>query len=185
MIKIWICKTICLFLFPFIFNSCNFAVYMLWFILSPILFNVFLNDLFLFIKKAELANFPDHSALYVGNKDLTKLLKPLQNECEIVIESFKNNELLLILTISSRRLSVPKKLIWKSALKINVLPQLHQLVYKSNFYEHVFNLCTKVNRNLNLIGRLWSYMNQKGGGTILNSFLYWNLTYGSLLWHDI
>ena len=27
-------------------------------------------------------------------------------------------------------------------------------------------------------------MNQKGGGTITNSFLYWNLTYGSLLWHE-
>ena len=136
MIKIWICKAICLFLFSFVFNSCNFAVYMLWFILSPILFNVFLNDLFLFIRKAELANFPDHSALYVGNKDLTKLLKPLQNECETVIESYKNNELLLILT------------------SLNALPQLHQLVYKWNFYEHVFNLCTKFNRNLNLIGRL-------------------------------
>ena len=109
MIKIWTCKAICLFLFPFVFNSCNFAVYMLWFILSPILFNVFLNDLFLFIKKAELANFPNHSTLYLCNKDLTKLLKALQNECEIVIVSFKNNELLLILTISSRRLSVPKK----------------------------------------------------------------------------
>ena len=37
-------------------------------ILGPILFNLFINDLFFFIKDAELANFADDNTIYVGSK---------------------------------------------------------------------------------------------------------------------
>ena len=37
-----------------------------------------------------LGNFGDENTLQVGNKDLTKLLEALQNECEMII-SFKKN----------------------------------------------------------------------------------------------
>ena len=46
---------------------------------------MFLNDMFLFIKDAELANLADDNS-YVANKDLTKLLETVQNEREIALE---------------------------------------------------------------------------------------------------
>ena len=60
-------------------------------ILGPILFNLFINDLFFFIKEAELANFADDNAIYVGSKDLTELLEILQKECETAINWFITN----------------------------------------------------------------------------------------------
>ena len=51
-------------------------------ILGPILFNFFINDLFFFIKDAELAHFADDSTIYIGSKDLTELLEILRKECE-------------------------------------------------------------------------------------------------------
>ena len=42
----------------------------------------FINELFFFIKGAELANFADDSTIYLGSKDLTELLEILRKECE-------------------------------------------------------------------------------------------------------
>ena len=55
-------------------------------ILGPVLFNLFINDLFFFIKEAELANFADGNAIYVGSKDLTELLEILRKECKTAIQ---------------------------------------------------------------------------------------------------
>ena len=43
-------------------------------ILVPILFNIFLKDLFLFVTEAKLANFADSNTLYGVQKDTEKLL---------------------------------------------------------------------------------------------------------------
>ena len=44
-------------------------------IIGPVLCNLFITDLFFFIKEAELANFADGNSIYVGSKDLTELLE--------------------------------------------------------------------------------------------------------------
>ena len=64
-------------------------------ILGPILFNLFINDLFFFIKEAELANFADDNIIYVDSKDLTELLVILQKECETAINWFKTNNMII------------------------------------------------------------------------------------------
>ena len=54
-------------------------------ILRPILFNLFINDLFFFIKESEIANFEDDNTIYVGRKDLTEFSEIFQKECETAI----------------------------------------------------------------------------------------------------
>ena len=39
-------------------------------IIGPILFNIFINDLFFFITKSEVCNFADDNTLYSCNKNL-------------------------------------------------------------------------------------------------------------------
>ena len=43
-------------------------------ILGPILFNIFINDLFLFINKAKLANFADDNTIYANSAEMETLL---------------------------------------------------------------------------------------------------------------
>ena len=66
-------------------------------ILGPILFSLFINDLFFFnfIKDAELANFADDNTIYVGGKDLTELVEILRKECETAINWFKTNKMIV------------------------------------------------------------------------------------------
>ena len=47
-------------------------------ILGPILFNIFIDDLFLFINKVELANFTDDNTIYTSKKDVKEVLKSVR-----------------------------------------------------------------------------------------------------------
>lgn len=51
--------------------------------------------MFLFTKEAELANFADESTLHASNKDLKKIVETLRNQCEMVTEWFKNNDIIV------------------------------------------------------------------------------------------
>ena len=79
-------------------------------ILGPVLFNIFINDLFFFIKEAELENFAEDSTIYVGSKDLTEFLEILRKECETAINWLKTNNMIenpykLMITSSKKDLS--------------------------------------------------------------------------------
>ena len=49
-------------------------------ILCPILFNIFKNDLLLFINEVELANFADDTTIYTTKKNVQELIKVLEKE---------------------------------------------------------------------------------------------------------
>ena len=61
--------------------------------LGPILFNLFINDLFLFIKKANLSNFAENNTTYTTSKDITSLLKILKSKSKEAINWFETNHM--------------------------------------------------------------------------------------------
>ena len=44
-------------------------------ILGPLLFNIFINDFFLFIKRSHVCNFVDYNTLYSCNKNLSEIFE--------------------------------------------------------------------------------------------------------------
>ena len=47
-------------------------------ILGPLLFSIFLNDLFLFVENSDLRNYADHNTLYNSGNDLKKVKQTLR-----------------------------------------------------------------------------------------------------------
>ena len=64
-------------------------------ILGPILFNIFVNDLFLFINEVELANFADDNTIYSTKKNVEELIKVLEKESKSAIDRFEINNMIV------------------------------------------------------------------------------------------
>ena len=62
-------------------------------ILGPLLFNIFINDLFLFIIETELCNFADDNTIYTCDKDIDNVYLRLKNDCAHIIKWFSNNSM--------------------------------------------------------------------------------------------
>ena len=60
-------------------------------ILGPTLFNLFINDLALFIKKVNLANIADHNNIYAASEDITSFPETLKCESEETTKLFETN----------------------------------------------------------------------------------------------
>ena len=65
-------------------------------ILGLLLFNIFLNDLFLFISKSFLSNYADDNTLYTFGNNLKKIEVNLRNTFDTVYQWFYKNYMVLI-----------------------------------------------------------------------------------------
>ena len=63
--------------------------------LGPLLFNIFINDLFLSIEKCELCNYADDNTLYASQNNLDRLISDLQYDFKKMSNWFENNSMIL------------------------------------------------------------------------------------------
>ena len=64
-------------------------------ILGPLLFNIFLNDIIMFISKCNLCNYADDSTLYSTGKYLNRIRRNLEMEFMILHQWFHENHMTL------------------------------------------------------------------------------------------
>ena len=62
-------------------------------ILGPLLFNIFINDMFYFIKDSKIANYADDNTVYSVSENITHLLNILERETTLILEWFGRNEM--------------------------------------------------------------------------------------------
>ena len=66
-----------------------------WPILGPLLFNIFLNDIFLSLQKCDLANYADDSFLYTSDKSISNVMNSLSHDFTILSKWLHNNIMIL------------------------------------------------------------------------------------------
>ena len=62
-------------------------------ILGPLLFNIFLNDFFMYIKEAELCNFADDNTLHASNRAVDIVKQTLERESSKALYWFDINSM--------------------------------------------------------------------------------------------
>ena len=58
-------------------------------ILRPLLFNIFINDIFLFVEKPDTCKFADDNTLFSCGDNLSVILKSLEHDMKILLKWFK------------------------------------------------------------------------------------------------
>ena len=116
-------------------------------VLGPLLFNIYINDLFFIMEQTEICNYSNDNTINACDMSLENLLRRLEHDSHLAIEWFKQNYMklnegkchLLISCFKHEVLlaNIGGKKIWESKEeKLLVL-------YIDGFTSHISNICTK------------------------------------------
>ena len=64
-------------------------------ILRPLLFNIFINDVFLFLQNCRLANYADDSTMHSSNKNISNTVTSLNHDFTVLSNWFYKNFMIL------------------------------------------------------------------------------------------
>ena len=64
-------------------------------VLGPLLFNLFINDLFYFVKNSDVHNYADDNILSFSDSSINKIISKLESDISILDTWFTNSGLLL------------------------------------------------------------------------------------------
>ena len=65
------------------------------FAIGPLLFNIYLNDLFYLSECTDVCNFADYTTFYLCVKELRALINKFEHDTPLAIECFENNHMKL------------------------------------------------------------------------------------------
>ena len=157
-------------------------------ILGPLLFNIYLNDMFLFTKGSNIVNYADDSTPYNCSNDINGVIEKLEDDSKILISWFSNNALkanpdkfhmLLSNTDVNIKMKIDNYEIQNSKHKKLLGITIDN---KMKFEEHVSNLCTKASQKLHALARVSAFMNFKQRRIIMKSFINSQFGYCPLVW---
>lgn len=161
-------------------------------ILGPLLFNVFLNDIFYFILKSLLYNYADDNTLAYIHKDFNTLKTVLESESLNLISWFSENfmkanpDKFQAICLGQRTHDHIKSFqIGSTSIKCedNVTLFGVNIDFMLKFDNHVADICRKASKQLAVLKRLGRFLTKQGKLVIYNSFIASNFSYCPLAWH--
>ena len=144
-------------------------------ILGPILFSIFISDLFLLVKDVNFASYADYNTIYQSGKTLDDVMNGLQVSAKKLLKWFSDNQMkgnadkcnLIMSAENAPELQIGDSLIKKSSCEklLGVI-----IDYKLTFDEHVTSSFKKANNKLRALTRATPYMNIENRKLLMNSF---------------
>ena len=120
-------------------------------ILGPILFNIFLSDLFLIVDDVDIANYADDNTIYKEHENIDELITSLQNAAAKLFKWFSDNQMkgntdkchLLLSKDESSEIHIGDSIIESSTCEKLLGIKIDS---KLRFDDHIQDLCNKANR---------------------------------------
>ena len=159
-------------------------------ILGPLLFNIFLNDLFWFIEKANICNFADDNTIFVSAIKLEEVTSILQVEVKNVLNWFKMNSLAAnptkfqIMFLGKTSTEEIKFSVGDIVLEPKDSVRLLGVVIdnKLTFKTHVQGLCRAVSQKSKALLRIRSNLSLKCAKRLCDMYILSTFNYCPLIW---
>ena len=156
-------------------------------ILSPLLFNIYISDLFLFLDDNNAASYADDTTPYAMKENILQVLNEIKDKAGCVFDWFSANYFKAnpkkshFLLTSNEQLNLNLDyLIIKTSKSEKLLGiNIDNFV---TFNEHVSKLCKKASQKLHAIVRISSYLNKNKLRLIMNAFFSSQFGYCPLVW---
>ena len=162
-------------------------------ILGPLLFNIFINDIFWFLDKTKIANYADDNTTYGVEKNIMTLLKCLEEDTFSVLNWFRFNEMmpnqgkchLMIAEIDHKYYESKSFVYLEDAFleseDIVKLLGIH-IDKKLNFEYHIKNILKRANNKLHALMRVRKYLSWEKLRLLMKCFIESQFNYCPLIW---
>ena len=160
-------------------------------IFGPLLFNVIMNDMFLFMKSCNFYNYADDNFLSHSSPDVNVILSSLKMDCQISLKWFgmkADPSKLKFMVMSSENmepqiLTISGDVCLQSQTDVKVLGIT--VDYRLTFNEHI-RICTlKAARQVNALSRISKYLDTKSESVLYHKFIASNFSYCPIVWHFV
>ena len=156
-------------------------------ILGPLLFNIFICDMFYFMEDFEIANYADDSTPFSAKMNHELVVEELEVSSSVLFTWLRNNYMKA--NTDKSHLLLSGNIDLNANIDGNVTESeesqvLLRITIDSNlsFKTHINNLCKKASAKLNALARISGYMNLPKRRMIMKSFITSQFGYCPLIW---
>ena len=157
-------------------------------ILGPLLFNIYLNDIFYFVTEDCLTNYADDNTPYIIEKSIERVINNLQDDSNTLVKWFDDNYF---------RMNTDKCHLLVANMDKNVFANINgDIIYgnksvkllgvkidnKLDFNEHVSNICKKASLKLHALARISNLMDKNKLRNLMKAFIESQFAYCPLVW---
>ena len=133
--------------------------------MGPLLFDIFLSDLFLIVKDFNFASYGDDNTLYDSYDTIEEVILSLQNSSKKPFQWLSGNQM---------KGNTDKSVVFQFGGSLIQRSDCEKMLgvkidYKLNFDKHVKTLCSKANNKLRALRRATPYMSTEKKKILLNS----------------
>ena len=157
-------------------------------ILDPLLFNIYICDIFFDIIECDIASYADNNTPYNFDFNLDNVISNLEKSTNSLLNWFRENHMKANadkchLLVSSDESCTAK--IEDFSIKNSTEEKLLGIKFDSNlsFENHVTHLCKKTSQKLHALARISHYMDLSKCRNLMKAFITSQLGYCPLLFH--